>query len=126
MGVRCHFGWRAPSKIYPNYGSVVAAALGTLDAVDKQVGFLFLRGCSALKRFLYFLKGFPADDSLMSVVDVVLVTFPVVPHGFVGERVCDVFLLKEAVPNVPLIGKDVPYPVDSPWLPIPWVDTLAV
>ena len=104
----------------------MAAALGTLDAVDKQVGFLFLRGCSALKRFLYFLKGFPADDSLMSVVDVVLVTFPVVPHGFVGERVRNVFLLKETVANVSLVGKNVTHPVNCPRLPISRVDTLAV
>ena len=82
--------------------------LCALDKMDKQMGGLYLAGGVVLKRFLHFLKGFPADDSFMGVVNVVLVAFPVVPHGFVGERVCDVFLLKEAGPHVPLIGKDVP------------------
>ena len=79
-----------------------------------------------LKGLLYFLEVFPADDSLMSVVDVVLVTFPVVPHGFVGERVRNVFLLKETVANVSLVGKNVTHPVNCPRLPISRVDTLAV
>ena len=94
--------------------------------MNKEVGSFGPAGRLVLKGLLYFLEVFPADDCLVGVVNVVLVALPMVPHGFVGERVRNVFLLKETVANVSLVGKNVTHPVNCPRLPISRVDTLAV
>ena len=49
-----------------------------------------------------------------------------VPHRLVGEGVRYVFFLKEAVPDIALVGENVAHSVNGPRLPVPWLNPFAV
>lgn len=61
----------------------------------------------AVQQFFHRIEGFAVDDRRVALRQIILLSFSVVDFFLIGKRICGVSFLKQCVPNIPFIPKDI-------------------